>query len=135
MFVQSLQGLAAFAAYFLAASALCVVYVFVYTRVTQHDEFDLIMRQHNASAALALGMSLLGFALPLASAILHSVSILDCVIWGVIALVVQIIAYYVARAFHPGLNQALADNTMASALWLGFISITAGILSAVSMST
>ncbi len=126
MIVQSLAGLGAFAAYFLTGAALCVLYLIVYTKITRHDEFDLIVQQHNASAAIALGLSLLGFALPLGSAILHTVSILDCVIWGLIALVVQVCAYYVARLVHPRLIEAIGQNSMAAALWLGFVSITAG---------
>ena len=135
MIVQSLSGLAAFFAYFFTGAALTVAYIFVYTRVTRHDEFALIIEEHNASASQALGLSMLGFALPLASAILHTVSILDCLIWGLIALVVQIAAYFIARLVHPKVSDAIAENSLAAALWLGFVSITAGVLSAVSMST
>jgi hypothetical protein len=39
-----------------------------YTRVTPHDEFKLI-RDNDPAAAIALGLSLLGFVLPLVSAI------------------------------------------------------------------
>lgn len=134
MIAQSLGGLGAFLAYFAVAVALCVVYLFIYTRITPHDEFGLITREGNASAAIAIGMSLVGFALPLASAIFHSRSILDCAIWGAIALVVQLVAYGLARLAHPRVSDAIADNTIAAALWLGFCSIAAGILSAASMS-
>jgi uncharacterized membrane protein YjfL (UPF0719 family) len=40
----------------------------VCTRVTPHDEFQLI-RDNVPSAAIALGLSLLGFVLPVVSAI------------------------------------------------------------------
>ncbi len=86
MLIHSLMGLPAFAAYFATAIALCVLYLFVYMRVTPHDEYELIIHEHNASAALALGMSLLGFVIPLSSAILHSVKIFDCIVWGLVAL-------------------------------------------------
>lgn len=135
MIVQSLAGLGAFAAYFLTGAGLCALYLVIYTRITKHDEFDLIFGQHNAAAATSLGLSLLGFALPLASAILHTVSILDCVIWGLIALIVQVAAYFVARIPYPSMSDDIADNALAAALWLGFVSLAAGVLSAVSMST
>jgi putative membrane protein len=134
MIGQSLQGLPAFASYFVAAAGLCALYLFVYTRVTTHREFDLIVREQNASAAVALGMSLLGFAIPLASAIAHSVSLLDCAIWGLIALIAQLAAYGLARLAHPGLSEAIAANALSAALWLGFVSLTAGVLSAAAMS-
>ena len=135
MIVQSLAGLGAFAAYFLTGAGLCALYLIIYTRITRHDEFDLIVEQKNASAATSLGLSLLGFALPLASAILHTVSILDCLIWGLIALAVQVAAYYLARLVYPNVSEDIAQNALAAALWLGFVSITAGVISAVSMST
>ena len=119
MIGQSLQGLPAFASYFVAAIGLCALYLFVYTRVTTHREFDLIVREQNASAAVALGMSLLGFAIPLAS---------------LIALIAQLAAYGLARLAHPGLSEAIAANALSAALWLGFVSLTAGVLSAAAMS-
>jgi putative membrane protein len=132
---QTMTGLGWFLAYFATATALCVAYVFIYTRLTAHDEIALIVKGGNASAAVSLGMSLLGFSFPLASAIRNSANLLDCVLWGVIALAVQIAAYYVARLLHPTLSEAIEKNTMAAALWLGFVSLTAGVLNAVSMST
>jgi len=134
MVIHSLAGLPAFLAYFVAALALCVAYLFVYTRITAHDEFELIVREQNASAALALGMSLLGFAIPLASAISHSANIIDCVIWGIVALVVQTAAYFLARLVHPDVSLAIHQNHLASALWLGFVSVVAGFLSAACMT-
>src|SRR5439155_1479721 len=71
MILQSLAGLPAFLVYFCTAIAAVVAYLFVYTRVTPHNEFDLI-RANEPAAAIALGLSLLGFVLPLVSAIAHS---------------------------------------------------------------
>ncbi|NEV03172.1 hypothetical protein FNJ47_48185, partial [Bradyrhizobium sp. UFLA 03-164] len=41
------------------------------------------------AAAIALGLSLLGFVLPVVSAIAHSANVIDCLIWSIIALIVQ----------------------------------------------
>jgi hypothetical protein len=68
MVLQSLTGLPAFLVYFCTAIIAVVAYLFVYTRVTPHDEFKLI-RDNDPAAAIALGLSLLGFVLPLVSAI------------------------------------------------------------------
>ena len=134
MLPSALQGLPDFLAYFAVALALCVVYIIVYTRVTPFDEYRLIVEKHNASAALALGMSLIGFSIPLAAAISNSSSLIDCAVWGIVALIVQIAAYFIARLAHPHISQAIEQNALASALWLGFVSIAAGVLSAASMS-
>jgi putative membrane protein len=66
MILQSLAGLPAFLVYFCTATVAVVAYLFIYTRVTPHDEFQLI-RDNDPAAAIALGLSLLGFVLPVAS--------------------------------------------------------------------
>src|SRR5258706_9947153 len=74
MILQSLAGLPAFLVYFCTAIVAVVAYLFVYTRVTPHDEFQLI-RDNDPPAAIALGLSLLGFVLPVVSAIAHSANV------------------------------------------------------------
>ncbi|NNC00762.1 DUF350 domain-containing protein, partial [Corallococcus exiguus] len=68
---SSLAGLPYFLMFFAIATALIALYLTVYTLATMHNEFALI-RQNVISAATALGFSLVGFALPLASAIVHA---------------------------------------------------------------
>jgi putative membrane protein len=133
MVLASLAGLPAFLAYFCLSVVLVLLYVFAYTRATPHDEFGLI-RANVPGAAVALGLSLIGFALPVASAIAHSENVIDCAVWGVVALVVQIAVYFLARIPDPDLAKRIAAGEMASAIWLGLASVTAGILSAASMT-
>jgi putative membrane protein len=133
MVMASLQGLPAFLLYFCVASLAIAAYLFVYTRITAHDEFALIAA-NIPGAAVALGLSVLGFSLPVASAIAHSADILDCAIWSLIALIVQIIVYYIVRLAMPDISRRIAAGEMASALWLGLASLTAGLLSAASMT-
>lgn len=87
-----LQTLPNFLAYFASAIGLFGLFTSLYIRLTPYAEIQLI-RQGNISAAVALVGTLLGFALPLASAIAHSVSIIDMLIWGVIAMLVQVLVF------------------------------------------
>lgn len=133
MILQSLSGLPAFLAYLMLAAALVAAYLFVYTSITQHNEFAL-MRNDVPGAAMALGASAIGFALPLTSAISHSANVIDCLIWGLIALIVQVLVYYLVRLTIPNLSERIANGDLAAALWLGFTSVAAGMLSAASMA-
>jgi putative membrane protein len=133
MVVASLQGFPAFLSYFCVAAVAVMLYLLVYTRITRHDEFTMIA-SNSTAASVALGLSTVGFALPLYSAIAHSANILDCAIWSVIALIVQVGVYFAAHIPVPGLAQKLQAGEMASAVWLGLISVTAGLLSAASMT-
>ena len=110
-----------------------IAFLLIYTRITPMNEFELI-RKNVPGAAVALGLSLFGFALPLASAVAHAADLLDCAIWGVIALVVQIITFYAARIPVPDLSNRIAAGDLAPAIWLGLASLTAGLLSAASMT-
>jgi len=132
MAFNSLTGLPAFLIYFCVAGVLVTAYLFVYTWVTPHDEFSLL-RANNPAAALSLGLSVVGFALPLTSSIGHSDGIVDMTIWGIVALAVQIAAYFLARIPVPDLSTRIANGELASAIWLGSASVAAGMLNAASM--
>jgi putative membrane protein len=134
MAIASLAGLPAFLMYFCVSLVAVVAYLVIYTWITPHDEFALV-RANVPAAAVALGLSLVGFALPVASAIAHSANIVDCAVWSVIALIVQIIVYFLSRIPDPELSKRIAAGEMASALWVGLASVTAGLLSAASMTT
>jgi putative membrane protein len=129
----SLSGLADFLIFFVIAVALVALFLGVYTIATAHNEFALI-RRNVISAAVALGFSLVGFALPLGSAIVHAQSVFDCLIWGLVALAVQIIAYWLVRLVLPNLSERIAAGEMAAALFLGAASLSAGILNAAAMT-
>lgn len=132
MILQSLAGLPAFLVYFCTALVAVVAYLFIYTRVTPHDEF-LLIRDNNPAAAIALGLSLVGFALPLVSAIAHSSNVWDCLIWGVVALIVQVIVYFIVKIPVPNLSARIAAGELAAAIWLGLASLAAGALNAACM--
>lgn len=124
----------AFAGWLLSATAFTVAFLWIYTRLTPHREFDLIVRDHNVSASIALGGSLLGFVVPLARAMAQSVTIVEFVAWAIVALAVQLAAYGLARAVHPDLSRAVEENTVSAAVWLAVVSLAAGLLSAAAMT-
>jgi putative membrane protein len=132
--VQSLSGLPAFLIYLCVAAVLMAAYLTIYMWVTTHDEFALIGAD-KPGAAISLGLSMIGFALPLTSSIGHSDGIVDMTIWGVVALIVQIAVYFLARIPFPDLSQRIARGETAPAIWLGAASVAAGMLNAASMST
>ncbi|MDQ6917351.1 MAG: glutathionylspermidine synthase family protein [Pseudomonadota bacterium] len=97
------------------------------------DQLALI-RDGNMAAAISLSGALLGFVLPLASAISHSVSPVDMVAWGVIALIVQLVVYAVTSRLVPRFREAIEAGRTAPATLLAALSVSAGILNAASMS-
>jgi putative membrane protein len=129
----SLQGLPAFLAYFGVAVGLTLLYLLVYTRLTPQREFTLI-RLNNSAAATALGGSLLGFALPLHSAITNAIGLLDCALWGLVALAIQVTTFLVLRLVLSGLPDRIARGEQAAANFVASTSITVGLLNSASMT-
>ena len=129
----SLDGLPWFLAYMATAVVMTLVYVVIYMWVTPHPEIALI-RENNMAASLAFGGSLIGFCLPLASAMANLVALADCVVWGVVALIVQILIFYLVRLPVPKISERIEKGESASGLWLGAASLAGGILNAAAMT-
>ena len=123
--MTSISGLPAFLGYGAIACGLVALYLGVYLTATAHREIALI-RANNVAAATALGGSLLGYALPLAVAIYNAQSALDCVIWGLVALVVQILIYFLVRIVLPDLSRRIAAGEGAAAILLASASLAGG---------
>ncbi|MCC7274366.1 MAG: DUF350 domain-containing protein [Alphaproteobacteria bacterium] len=128
-----LETLPSFLAYFGSAVALTALFVFIYTLVTPHREWALI-RAGNTAAAISLSGAAVGFAIPFASVIVHSLNLIDMAIWALVVLVVQIAAYLVTRAMVPGLSGKIEAGDTAHATALAGIAVTAGILNAACMT-
>ena len=130
---SSLSTLPNFVVYFSLGGVLTAIFVVLYANLTPQRDIALI-RGGNSAAALALVGALLGFEVPLASVIAHSVGILDLVVWGIVALVVQLGGFLVTRLVLPHLPQAIEDGNIADAVFLAGVSLSLGILTAACMA-
>jgi putative membrane protein len=122
-----------FGLYLLAALVLLALFCLIYGWFTPYPEMQLI-REGKVAAAISFGGAVLGFVIPLASAISNSVSFIDMLIWAAIALLVQIVVFVALRVAMKNLIKEIVDNHTAAATLLAVLSIAAGILSAASMT-
>lgn len=130
---DSLQGLPAFAAYFACGYLMILVFTAVYSKITPHCEWTL-MRDNNSAAAVAFGLTIIGFTIPVASAAINSVSLVDYLIWGGVALVTQIITFFAVRLYMPRLSERVSADEMPAGLILGCSALATGILNAACMT-
>jgi putative membrane protein len=131
--LSSLNGLPAFLAYFAMAIVLLLLFIRIYTWVTPQDELALI-RANNVASALAFGGALIGFALPLASAITNSMSLLDCAVWGAVALVVQVLTFVVLRVAIKQLPERINQGEVATGSFVAASAIAVGLINAACMT-
>jgi putative membrane protein len=129
----SLSGFDEFLIYFGMAIAYVALFLWVYTRITPYNEIQLI-RAGNHAASWSIGFTLMGYSLPLAAAIIHSVHPWDMMLWAIIALVVQVLVFVVVRLILPDLTRHIAEGQVASGAFLGCVSLAAGILNAACMT-
>ena len=128
------SGATVFFGYFGGAIAFSVAFGAIYLRLTPHREFDLMLREHNASAAIALSGTLIGFSIALAGAIHNTRSAGQFVAWAFVAAFAQLIAYGLARLSYPGLSAAIEKNALSAAIFLAAVSVSAGVVCDACMS-
>jgi len=129
----STAGIPTFLAYLSLGVVLVALYMILYSLITPHNEFGLIKR-NNAAAGIAFAGSLMGFVIPLSSAIANSVSLGDSAVWGVVALIVQILAYFLLRIPIDNLSHRIIQGQIAAGTWLGVGSLAAGVINAACMT-
>ena len=129
---ESIRYFDDFLIYFAVAIVLLVAFTWVYIKVTPYKELDLI-RAGNTAAAISLSGALLGFAMPLASAVANSVNLIDLCLFAVLATVVQLVAFVFARMLMPGLSDDIPAGHIAKATFLAAISVSVGLLNAAAL--
>ena len=131
--MASLKFVDDFLIYLILALVLLAAFSWLYDKVTPYNEMKLI-REGNTAAATSYSGAMIGLALPLASSVAHSVNPIDMVIWGVIALGVQVLVYFLVRRLLPQLNDHIPENKVAPALMLAAMSVAAGIINAACLT-
>ncbi|WP_395342201.1 DUF350 domain-containing protein [Ningiella sp. W23] len=130
-----LAGLANFAMYFGLALVFLVIFKSVYGLATPHAEWKLIKEEKNTAAAVGFGGAIIGFATALAGAASNSVSVVDFAIWGLVALVAQVIAYSIVRfIFMPKIAERIEKNEVSAGIVLGATNVAVGLINAACMS-
>lgn len=120
------------------ALGLFVASLIIYVIMTPHKELALI-RAGNPSAALAFGGVVVGLAIPLGSCLAYAFSLWDLLIWGVVTLLLQLLAFRFADIFLRGLPRRIAEGDVAAAVFLmsvkiGLALIISGAIADPSMS-
>ena len=85
---------------------------------------------------MALGGALIGYVLPLASALNHTASLPEFVAWAALAGVIQIATFWIIRMVALGdVSARIERGEMSTAIYMAAISIVVGLLNAACMST
>ena len=133
--LDSLSGIVGFAVYFSLSIVMLLIFKWVYTLLTPHDEWKLVKDNQNIAAAIGFIGAILGFSLALASAVSNSTSLIDFAIWGAVALIAQSLAFLIVRLiFMPKIVERITNNEISAGIMLGGTSVAVGLLNAASMT-
>jgi len=110
-----------------AALGLFVASLIIYVIMTPHKELALI-RAGNPSAALAFAGVVVGLAIPLGSCLAYAFGLMDLLIWGVITLLLQLLAFRFADMFLRGLPRRIAEGDVAAAVFLMSVKIALALI-------
>ncbi len=135
MLSKLLAGFPNFLLYFSLSLAFLLAFKFIYVRLTPYDEWTLIKDHKNTAAAIALSGAFLGYCLAISGAAKNSVNIADFAVWGVVALMAQLVAFAIVRlVFLPRIGERIENDEVPAGIVLATVSVSVGVLNAACMS-
>jgi putative membrane protein len=134
LILNSLQtGLPLLLLDFVVTLLLLVLGILVYERVTPFNDRQLIA-SGNAAAGTVLGGTIVAFAIPLAATLATSRAVLDILVWGIVAVILQLLTFLIAMMFVKRLRGMIEAGNVAAALILVGIQMAIALLNAGAMA-
>jgi putative membrane protein len=127
------RGLPVLLLQFAVTLALLGLGVVCYNALTPFHERELV-RTGNTAAGIVAGGTFVALAIPLAATLATSLVTLDIVIWGIVALLLQLVAFVAASRLIPGLREMIETGNTAAACMLVGIQIAVALLNAGAMA-
>ena len=126
------SGLPVLLAQFVTALALLGLGSLCYMRLTPFHEAQLI-RQGNTAAGVVLMGTLIALSLPVAATLATSHVVLDILIWGLVAMVIQLLVFVAPTRVMRDLPAMIEAGNVAAALLVIGIQLAISILNAGAM--
>jgi putative membrane protein len=133
--LTSIAGLTNFALYFALSIGLLFLFKIIYAFVTPHDEWALVKVHKNQAAAIGFGGAIIGFSIALAGAVSNSQSLVDFIVWGIVAIIAQSLAFGLLRfTFMPKIAERIDKNEVSAGTMLAAMSVSVGLINAACMT-
>lgn len=125
-------GLPVFLGHFGVALLMLGIGVVLYLLITPVNEYRLI-KEGNTSAALTLGAAMLGISISLGAALAGSVNLWDIVIWGSVAILLQLAVFFLVDRVLSNLAHRIRADEMSAALILASTKLSIALLNAAAI--
>ena len=107
--------------------------VVLYTLTTPHKDFALV-KDGNLAAAISLSGAILGLAIPLAFCMASSVSVAEIIIWGILAVAIQIVVFRLSDLLLKDLSTRIEEGELAPSILLAGIKLSVAAINAAAIS-
>lgn len=128
-----LNGFPTLLLHFSVTLAMLGIGIWIYQLITPWNEMELI-RAGNTAAATSFSGAIIGLAIPLAFCMATSVSILDIIIWGVIALIIQLITFRLVDILLKGLPKRIEDGEIGAAILVVGVKLAVAMINAAAIA-
>jgi putative membrane protein len=115
-----------------AAGLMLLVAATVYVLLTPWKELSLV-RAGNTAAGVALGAAIAGLAIPIASTLASSMTLPGLLIWGAVALLMQLIAYRAVDLILRDIPGRIAKDEIGAATVLAAAKLSAALILAAGL--
>ena len=133
IFQSFISGLPLLLIHFGVTLIMLALGILIYVIVTPYNEIDLI-KKGNQSAALSFSGALVGIAIPLSIAMAGSVNIMDIVVFGAVAIILQLLGYRITDLLLRELPSRIANNEISAAITMVGIKISISLVNAAAVS-
>ncbi len=133
IFDTLVAGIPVLLLHFATTLALLGAGVLLYMAITPFRERQLIREGNMAAGLMTLGI-FLGLAIPLAATLATSAVWLDVVLWGAVAVILQIVTFLIATLVLPGLRHLIEAGNTAAALAMVGVQLGVALLNAGAMA-
>jgi putative membrane protein len=115
-----------------ACAVLLAIGVTIYSRLTPFREREMVA-EGNAAAGTVLAGAILSLAIPLAAMLATSGTLLDILVWGVVALVLQLLTLGIVALSMRNFRRMIESGNVAAAITLAGAQIAVALLNAAAM--
>jgi putative membrane protein len=117
---------------FVICISLLAAGVAVYTRVTPFHERELL-REGNVAASTVFSGAVVALTIPLSALLATSAAILDIVVWGIVAVLLQLVTVIIVSHLLRGMRGMIEEGKIAAALPIVAAQLAIALLNAAAM--
>jgi len=119
--------------YLLLVTAIYIVGLTVYVKLTPHKEIALI-QDGNMAAAVSFSGLVVSLALPLAACLIMKVGLIDVLVWGSVSVLLQLFLFRLTDLIFSGMPERITDGEVPAATVLAAFKLAGSIILAFAIA-